>query len=95
MKKRIAIVGAGAVGAHVGGYLQREGHAPTLIDIWPEHVETMRTEGLTLEGMTEPECFTIKMNALHVTELQQVAKSDPSTLPSSAPNPTTRCGIRR
>ena len=77
MKKKIAIVGAGAVGAHVGGYLQREGHDPTLIDIWPEHVETMRTEGLTLEGMTEPECYTIKMNALQVTELQRAAKSDP------------------
>ncbi len=77
MSRKIAIVGAGAVGAHVGGYLQREGLTPTLIDIWPEHVEAMRTGGLTLEGMTKPENFTVKMNALHVTELQQLAKSDP------------------
>ena len=77
MGRKIAIVGAGAVGAHVGGYLQREGHTPTLIDTWPEHVEAMRTGGLTLEGMTKPECFTLKMKALHVTELQQTAKSDP------------------
>lgn len=77
MAKKIAFVGAGAVGAHVAGYLQREGHDITVIDIWPEHVEAMRSDGLTLEGMTEPECFTVKMNAIHVTELQQVAKADP------------------
>lgn len=73
MGKKIAIVGAGAVGAHIAGYLTREGHDLTVIDIWPAHVEAMRTGGLTLEGMTEPECFTVKVNALHVTELQQLA----------------------
>ena len=77
MGKKIAIVGAGAVGAHIAGYLTREGHDLTVIDIWPAHVEAMRTGGLTLEGMTEPECFTVKVNALHVTELQQLAKADP------------------
>ena len=77
MGKKIAIVGAGAVGAHVAGYLTREGHDLTVIDIWPEHVDVMRNTGLTLEGMTEPECFTVRINAIHVTELQQIAKSNP------------------
>ena len=76
MGKKIAIVGAGAVGAHVAGYLTREGHDLTVIDIWPEHVEAMRNNGLQLEGMTDPECFTVKINAIHVTELQKIAKSN-------------------
>ena len=42
MGKKIAIVGAGAVGAHIAGYLTRDGHL-TVIDIWPAHVEAMRT----------------------------------------------------
>jgi len=37
MKKRIAVVGAGAVGGYVGGHLARNGADVTLIDPWPEH----------------------------------------------------------
>ena len=43
MKRKIAIVGAGALGGHVGGYLAKAGQDVTLIDPWPEHVEAMRT----------------------------------------------------
>jgi 2-dehydropantoate 2-reductase len=75
-KRNIAIVGAGALGGHVGGYLARNGERITLIDPWPEHVETMRRDGLTLRGQTAPENFTTKVNALHLTELQEVAKGD-------------------
>ena len=46
MKKRIAIVGAGAVGCYLGGHLSRAGNDVTLIDGWPEHVETIRKHGL-------------------------------------------------
>ena len=74
---KIAIVGAGALGGYVGGHLSKFGRDVTLIDPWPEHVEAMRNEGLTLGGLTEPENFTVKVNALHLTELQQVAKSAP------------------
>jgi len=73
MKPKIAIVGAGALGGHVGAYLTRDGHDITLIDPWPEHVERMRADGLTLEGQTEAECFTQPVTAMHLTELQQVA----------------------
>lgn len=70
---KIAIVGAGALGGHVGAYLTREGYDITLIDPWPEHVEHMRARGLTLDGATEPECFTQAVNAIHVTDLQKTA----------------------
>ena len=76
-RKNIAIVGAGALGGHVGGYLTKNGCRVTLIDPWPEHVETMRGEGLTLRGQSAPENFTVKVNAIHLTELQRCAKEQP------------------
>ncbi|MBN9266689.1 MAG: NAD-binding protein, partial [Hyphomicrobium sp.] len=69
MKRRIAIVGAGALGGHVGGYLVKAGQDVTLIDAWPEHVEAMRRDGLTLRGQTGPENFTVPVNAIHITDL--------------------------
>ncbi len=77
MEKKIAIIGAGALGGHVGAYLTRDGRDVTLIDPWPEHVEHMRTHGLTLEGQTEAECFNTQVNAMHITELQCVANGRP------------------
>ena len=58
MGKRIVIVGAGALGAYVGGHLARAGEDVTLIDPWPAHVEQMRAEGLSLKGLSEEECFS-------------------------------------
>ena len=50
MAMRIGIIGAGAIGSVVGGMLTKAGHDVTLIDQWPEHVETMRKNGLRLSG---------------------------------------------
>jgi len=71
---RIAIIGAGAVGAYVGGYLARDGHDLVLVDPWPAHVEAMNARGLRLEGMSEEECFTAKVRAMHVTDVQSLAR---------------------
>lgn len=76
-KKNIAIVGAGALGGHVGGYLTRNGERITFIDPWPEHVETMRRDGLTLRGQSAPENFTVPVKALHLTELQSAIRAEP------------------
>jgi len=77
MKKRIAIVGAGAVGSYVGGYLARAGEDVTLIDPWPAHVEAMNRDGLTLAGMTEAECFATPVKAMHLTDVQGLARGGP------------------
>ncbi|MCY3982118.1 MAG: 2-dehydropantoate 2-reductase [Alphaproteobacteria bacterium] len=74
---KIAIVCAGAVGAHVGGHLTKVGYAPILVDFWPEHVEAMRRNGLRLTGMTEPECFTQPVEAWHITELEKLSRERP------------------
>ena len=75
MGKRIAIVGAGALGGYVGGNLAHQGHDVTLIDPWPKNVETIRTKGLELDGLTPEERFTVKgVKILHLTEVQSLAR---------------------
>jgi 2-dehydropantoate 2-reductase len=77
MGKRIVVVGAGAVGAYVGGYLERAGEDVTLIDPWPAHVEKMRADGLSLEGLSQDECFSTPVQAMHITEVQELARTGP------------------
>jgi len=57
--------------------MTRAGHDVTLIDPWPEHVETMREHGLHLSGMTPEETHTIKVNAIHITDVQRFCKERP------------------
>jgi len=68
-------VGAGALGGYVGGYFARAGLDVTLIDPWPEHVETIRARGLELDGVTPEEKFVVKPRILHITEVQSLAKA--------------------
>ncbi|MBM3644159.1 MAG: 2-dehydropantoate 2-reductase [Alphaproteobacteria bacterium] len=78
MGKRIAIVGTGALGGYVGGYLARAGLDVTFIDFWPENVEAMRSRGLELDGVTPDEQFTVRgLRALHVTDVQELTRGKP------------------
>jgi 2-dehydropantoate 2-reductase len=70
-------VGAGAVGCYLGGHLSRAGNDVTLIDGWPEHVETIRKHGLDLSGMTDEETCTVAVPTLHITEVQRLSKERP------------------
>ena len=78
MQKRIAIVGTGALGGYVGGYLAHHGHDVTLIDMWPEHIEAIRARGLELDGITPEEKFTVtRAKTMHLTEVQSLSKQRP------------------
>ncbi|HVL57344.1 MAG TPA: 2-dehydropantoate 2-reductase, partial [Burkholderiaceae bacterium] len=44
----VAILGAGAVGSYVGARLAAAGIDVLLLDGWPEHVEAIRRDGLTI-----------------------------------------------
>lgn len=70
MGPRIGILGVGAIGGGVGGELTRAGHDVTLIDMWPEHVNAMKTDGLTVTKRDEE--FNTPVNALHIHELQNI-----------------------
>jgi 2-dehydropantoate 2-reductase len=77
MGKRIAVIGAGAVGGYLGGHLARTGQDVTLIDPWPEHIEAIRKNGLHLSGMTDEETYTVKVPTMHLTEVQSISKQKP------------------
>ena len=68
----IAIMGVGAVGSYLGGFLTREGHEVTLIDMWGEHVAVMKDQGLRVtESRGE---FTVPVRAVHLAEAQQITE---------------------
>jgi pyruvate/2-oxoglutarate dehydrogenase complex dihydrolipoamide dehydrogenase (E3) component len=48
-RKRIGILGAGAIGSVVGGMLAKAGHDVTLIDAWFEHIEAIQQKGLVIQ----------------------------------------------
>jgi 2-dehydropantoate 2-reductase len=75
MKKKIIIVGAGAVGGYVGGFLALAGEDVTLVDPWPEHIETIKKNGLHIT--TQEKEVTARVNALHLHEVQALFK-DPA-----------------
>jgi 2-dehydropantoate 2-reductase len=78
MGKRIAFVGVGALGGYVGGHLAHHGQDVTLIDMWPENIEAIRSRGLELDGVTPEEKFTVtSAKTMHITEVQSLSKQKP------------------
>ncbi|HET6183108.1 MAG TPA: 2-dehydropantoate 2-reductase [Acetobacteraceae bacterium] len=76
MKPRIAIMGTGAVGGYTGAHMAQAGEEVIFIDPWPAHVEAMREKGLRISHLTGEE-FTVKVRALHLTDVQGLAKERP------------------
>ena len=78
MSKTIAVVGAGALGGYVGGYLARDGQDVTLIDMWPENIEAIRSRGLELDGVTPEEKFIARTaKTMHLSEVQSLSRQKP------------------
>src|SRR3981081_1147079 len=77
MGRKIAIVGAGAVGGYAGAHMVQAGEEVTFIDPWPEHVEHMRKHGLRVTHAKDVAEFSVPVRALHVTDAQQLAKEAP------------------
>lgn len=46
MNRKIAVVGAGAMGSNIGAELTRAGLNVAIFDQWPQHVEAMRANGI-------------------------------------------------
>ena len=70
MGDKIAIMGPGAVGSYVGAFFVKDGEDVTFIDMWPEHVETMRRQGLRASGSQGD--FTVPVKAMHLTDAQGI-----------------------
>jgi 2-dehydropantoate 2-reductase len=69
---RIAVMGCGALGSYAAAFLAREGEDVTAIDMWPEHVEVMRRQGLRASGSQGD--FTVPVKALHLTDAQGITE---------------------
>ena len=72
MTKRILVVGAGAVGSYISGWLSHEGHEVTVLDPWSEHVAAVNERGLSVSGPHEP--FTASLDMLNLHEAQRLAR---------------------
>ena len=70
MGKRIAMLGAGAIGSSVGADLTEAGYDITIIDQWPAQVEAMRQQGLRIV-MPDREVRT-RVRALDLCDLARV-----------------------
>jgi 2-dehydropantoate 2-reductase len=77
MGKKIAIVGAGAVGGYVGAHMVRAGADVTFIDAWPEHVRHMQAQGMRVTHARDVAEFCVPVRALDITQVQQLAKERP------------------
>lgn len=60
MSDPILIWGAGAIGGILGAYFARAGHSVHMVDIVGEHVEAMRSKGLSIEGPVEEFCQRLR-----------------------------------
>ena len=56
---RLLVVGAGAIGCYVGGYLARSGHAVTFL-ARPAQAAALRASGLTVRSPREDSAFTVR-----------------------------------
>ena len=72
MEKNIAVLGAGAIGAAIGGYLIKKGQQVTLIDQWADHVQAMKKNGL--EIVDRDGSFTVPVEAVHLSEVSSLKK---------------------
>ena len=65
--RKIAVLGAGAIGSSVGADLTRAGHDVTIVDQWPAQVEALKGEGLTIRMPDEE--VKVAVRALHLCDL--------------------------
>ena len=72
MGKRIAFMGAGAVGGYIGGHLALSGEDVTLIDPWADHINYIKQNGIHLGG-TQGD-HLVRLKALHLHEVQSLFK---------------------
>ena len=67
MDRKIAVLGAGAIGSSVSADLTTAGYDITVIDQWPAQVEAMKATGLHIQ-MTDGD-IKVPIRALHLCDL--------------------------
>jgi 2-dehydropantoate 2-reductase len=67
MTKKIAVLGAGAIGSSIAADLVKAGHDITVIDQWPAQVEALKASGLHIQ-MPDAD-LKVPVRALHLCDL--------------------------
>jgi 2-dehydropantoate 2-reductase len=67
MTKKIAVLGAGAIGSSIGADLIHTGHDVTIVDQWPAQVEAMKSDGLHIQ-MRDGD-VRVPVRALHLCDM--------------------------
>jgi len=68
---RILVMGAGAVGSYLGGWLSHTGHDVVFADSWSEQVDAINRHGLSVSGPHES--FVSRPSAFHLHQSQSLA----------------------
>jgi 2-dehydropantoate 2-reductase len=69
---KTVIMGAGAMGSLFGGLLTLSGEEVWLVDLWKDHIDSVRSKGLTIEDRGKVQ--TIRANA--TADVASVGKAD-------------------
>lgn len=75
IRMKITVIGSGAMGSLFGGLLAKDGQDVTLLDIWKEHINKIKTEGLRITSPDGGEDIIKDIRA--TTELEEI---EPPTL---------------
>jgi 2-dehydropantoate 2-reductase len=67
MNRKIAVLGAGAIGSSIGADLVNAGHDAVLIDQWPAHIEAMQANGLRV--VIPDEELHVAVRAYHLCDV--------------------------
>ena len=69
---KTVIMGAGGMGSLFGGFLTLSGEEVWLVDIWKDHIEAIRSNGLSMEDRGKVQTLRLKAT----TEVASVGKAD-------------------
>jgi 2-dehydropantoate 2-reductase len=83
---KIAVIGAGAMGSLFGALLAEGGHEVWLCDIWQEHIDAVKLNGLAIEreGQTRSVCLNAASDPGQIGESELVLIFVKSTQTGSA-----------
>ena len=81
MFKKIAVLGAGAIGSSIAADIAKAGHDLTVIDQWPAHIEAMKANGLHVKIPDEE--IHVAVDAVHLCDVSSLNRSFDLVLLSS------------
>ena len=71
MFEKIAVLGVGAIGSVIGAHLSKAGLDVTLIDHWGQHIDQMKSQGLTITH-EDGDSINVSVNAVHLGDVSSL-----------------------